>query len=239
MLSAFRKSHWKLLSTLVLVTVVFSAPGMTADSRGGITLNSTRIIYPQGTKQINVPVRNTSDKSVFLVQSWVEDARGNKTKDFVVTPPLFTSNPGNENTLRLMYSGKDLPRDRETLYYFSAKGIPSVNKKELENHNALVLATVTRIKLFVRPAGLRPSPAKAPEEIRFRREGNTLRVINPTPYYITMTNIKAGSQKLESTMVPPVGNITLPLPSGSGSDISFSTVNDFGAVTVPQQGIYQ
>lgn len=239
MVSVFRKNR-RFLSALILAAIMSPTAGMSAGAggEGGITLNATRIIYPQGNKQINVPIRNTSGKNVFLVQSWVEDAAGKKSKDFLTTPPLFTSNPKSENTLRLMYAGKDLPRDRETLYYFSAKGIPSVNKKELENQNALILATVTRIKLFVRPDGLHPSPAKAPEEIRFRKEGNKLRVINPTPYYITMTNIKAGNQKLKNTMLPPARDITLTLPSGSGSDITFSTINDYGAVTEPQKGIY-
>ncbi|WP_265694572.1 fimbria/pilus periplasmic chaperone [Providencia rustigianii] len=45
---------------------------------GGITLDSTRIIYPQESKQITTSIRNTSDKSAFLIQTWIEDANGNK-----------------------------------------------------------------------------------------------------------------------------------------------------------------
>lgn len=234
-----RHSYRYLLSVLTFFMAVVPLSGLSAQTSGGITLNSTRIIYPQGAKQLTVPVRNTSGQNVFLVQAWVEDAGGNKTGDFIVTPPLFTSNPGNENTLRVMYSGSELPRDRESLYYFSAKGIPSVDKKAIEGKNSLILATVTRIKLFVRPEGLRMSPAKAPEEIRFKKEGDRLRVINPTPYYITLTDIQAGNQKLENTMVSPTGEVTLVLPPGSGSEITFSTINDYGAVTAPQKGIYQ
>lgn len=233
------KSYRHLLSVLTIIVAFFPFTTFSAESSGGITLNATRIVYPQGTKQLTVPVRNTSGQNVFLVQTWVDDVGGNKSKDFIVTPPLFTSNPESENTLRLMYSGGELPKDRESLYYFSAKGIPSVDRKAIEGTNSLILATITRIKLFVRPAGLRITPTKAPEEIRFRKDGNRLQVINPTPYYLTLVNIKAGREKLEDTMVSPFGNTSLALPSGAGSDISFSTINDYGAVTTPQKGIYQ
>lgn len=206
---------------------------------GGITLNSTRIIYPLEAKQTNVSVRNTSGKSTFLIQSWAENGAGNKTKDFVVTPPLFTSGPGNENMLRLMFTGGDLPRDRESLYFFNTKAIPSVDKQALEGKNALILATVTRIKLFVRPAGLKPSPDVAPASLRFSKSGAKLNITNPTPYYLTLTDIKIGSQKLQDTMVAPMSNDSVPLPLGSAGDITFSTISDFGGVTKAQKGVLQ
>ncbi|SQI32199.1 Chaperone protein focC precursor [Providencia alcalifaciens] len=88
---------------------------------GGITLDSTRIIYPQESKQITTGIRNTSDKSAFLVQTWIEDAKGNKINDFISTPPLFTSAPKNENTIRLVYAGEKLPTDKESLFYFQCQ----------------------------------------------------------------------------------------------------------------------
>lgn len=206
---------------------------------GGITLNATRIIYPQDARQISVSVRNTSDKSTFLVQSWAEEKNGQKTKDFMVTPPLYTSGPNNENMLRLIYSGGTLPRDRESLYFFSTKAIPSVDKLALEGKNALILAAVTRVKLFVRPNGLRLSPDVAPSELRFKKTRQTLEIHNPTPYFLTLTDIKAGSKKLPDTMVAPMDRAAIPLPASTGDDITFSTINDYGAVTPPQKGLMQ
>ncbi|MEW6484582.1 MAG: fimbria/pilus periplasmic chaperone [Pseudomonadota bacterium] len=62
----------------------------------------------------------------------MEDAEGKKTTDFIVTPPLYVSGPLNENILRVMYTGEPLPQDKETLYYFNAKAIPSVDKEKME-----------------------------------------------------------------------------------------------------------
>lgn len=198
---------------------------------GGITLGGTRVIYSAGQKQSTMSVRNTSDQASFLVQSWVEDSDGNKSQDFIVTPPLYVSGPGNENTLRMMYAGKPVRTDRETLYFFNTKSIPSLDKKNMDGKNILMVAAVTRIKLFIRPEGLSPAIDKAPAELIFHRKGNDVSIENPTPYHITLVQVRAGSHKLSDTMVGPNSNVSLPLPAGSGNSIAFRTINDFGAAT--------
>lgn len=202
----------------------------------GIVLAGTRMIYPADSKQVTQSIRNTSATSSFLVQSWMENSAGNKTSDFIMTPPLYVSNPGDENILRVMYSGPALAKDRETLYYFNAKSVPSVDKKAIEGRNVLMLAAVTRIKVFVRPDGLTPSSTEAPASLKFNRNGNIMRINNPTPYHITLINMKAGKTNLKDIMVAPMSEETVALPGGSGSTINFSTINDHGAVT-PQKTV--
>lgn len=172
-------------------------------------------------------VHNTSDKSSFMVQSWVEDAEGKKSADFIVTPPLYVSGPGNENTLRIMYIGQPPRKDQETLYYLNSKAIPSLDKKSLEGKNILLLAATTRIKLFVRPAELSPSEEKAQDLLTFHRQGEQTEVDNPTPYYITLAKIKSGVKSLPDTMVAPGGHVLLP----AQGQITYHTINDFGALT--------
>lgn len=216
-----------------LCAIVMSAASLVPSlaQAGGITLGGTRVIYPAGQKQVSLSVRNTSDQSSFMVQSWVEQPDGKKSQDFVVTPPLYVSGPGNENTLRLMYVGSPVRTDQESLYYFNTKAIPSMDKKNMEGKNVLMLAAVTRIKLFVRPAGLSPAVDKAPAELTFHRSGGQMRIDNPTPYHITLAQMKVGGQKLSDTMVTPRGSVSLPLPAGAVNTVTFRTINDFGAAT--------
>ncbi|KAA5989649.1 fimbria/pilus periplasmic chaperone [Pantoea sp. M_5] len=101
-------------NTLCAVLVSASCLVSTVASAGGITLGATRVIYPAGQKQVSMSVHNTSDKSSFMVQSWVEDAEGKKSADFIVTPPLYVSGPGNENTLRIMYIGQPPRKEKES-----------------------------------------------------------------------------------------------------------------------------
>lgn len=219
-----------LAASALLMTTLTSAPVL-AD--GGIVLGGTRVIYPAGQKEASISVRNTSETSRFMVQSWAEDRHGKKTSDFIVTPPLYVSNPGSENTLRLTYAGPALPSDRETLYFLTAKAIPAIDKTEIAGKNVLMLSAATRIKLFVRPAGLMLSPSDAPSRLTFSRSGSQVSVKNPTPYFLTLTQIKAGSRELkEAVMVPPFGSESFTLPSAG--TLSFRTINDFGGFSDEQ-----
>lgn len=219
------------VSSLLMACFISAA----AHAGGGVVLGGTRIIYPAGQKEASISVRNTSDTSRFMVQSWAENQQGKKTSDFIVTPPLYVSNPGSENTLRLMYVGPTLPSDRETLYYLVSKSIPAVDKAEISGKNILMLSASTRIKLFVRPTGLRPSPAEAPSQLQVSRSGAQVLIKNPTPYYITITQIKAGAKELKETvMVSPQGTESISLPPTGVSSLSFRTINDFGGLSNEQ-----
>ncbi|MCV4795711.1 fimbrial chaperone protein FimC, partial [Escherichia coli] len=74
-------------------------------------------------------------------------------------------------------------------------------------------------------------PEEAPAMLRFRRSGSILTLINPTPYFITVTNMKAGNSNLPNTMVPPKGEVSVDIPHAATGDISFQTINDYGALT--------
>lgn len=176
-------------------------------------------------------LRNTSDKSSFLVQSWVENADGEKSRDFVVAPPLYVSGPNNENTLRLLYNGEEKNENQEKLYYFNVKSIPSVDKSKISGQNVLMLAAITRIKLFYRPSGLAFPAVEAPAKLRFHRSGGEVHVENPTPYYITLAQISIGGQKVDDRMIAPHAQDKIAVKNLSNNEVRFRTINDFGAVT--------
>lgn len=97
--------------------------------------------------------------------------------------------------------------------------------------NTLQLAIISRIKMFYRPTNLAMAPEEAPAMLRFRRSGSKLTLINPTPYFITVTNMKAGNSNLPNTMVPPKGEVSVDITHAATGDISFQTINDYGALT--------
>ena len=110
------KKMCKIASGLLFVSVMVSNA-----YAGGIALGTTRVIYPQGDKQVSLPVINSSTNNAFLVQSWVANADQSKSSDFILTPPLFVMHPKKENTIRIMYVGPDLPTDRESVFYLNSK----------------------------------------------------------------------------------------------------------------------
>jgi len=202
---------------------------------GGISIGGSRVVFPEKAPQTTLSVSNKSNAATYLIQAWVEKNDGTKTTDFIITPPLYTSAPGNENTLRIISAGVPHAQDRESLYYVNIKAIPSVNKKQSgEHHGGVVVATQMQIKMFVRPEGLTPLREKATDTLVFRRQGTHLSVCNPTPYYLTLTNLQAGGHKLQDIMIPPRGEKSTDLPAGSGNTVSWSAINDFGGLNKGQ-----
>lgn len=91
---------------------------------GGVGLGATRLIYTGAAAQTMMQVRNTHPDATFLIQSWMEDEKGSRTNDFVITPPLYVMKPASESAVKIMFSGSALPADRETLYWMTVKAIP-------------------------------------------------------------------------------------------------------------------
>ena len=162
------------LLMLIIFYLIISA---SAHAAGGIALGATRIIYPADAKQTAVWIRNSHTNERFLVNSWIENSSGVKEKSFIITPPLFVSEPKSENTLRIIYTGPPLAADRESLFWMNVKTIPSVDKNALNGRNVLQLAILSRMKLFLRPIQLQELPAEAPDTLKFSRSGNYIMFI--------------------------------------------------------------
>lgn len=212
-----------------IAAIFFISSAVSAED--GISLGATRVIYPAEAKQTSLAVNNSDNKSRFLINSWVEDEQGQKIKTFAVTPPLFVSEPNSENTLRIIYVGPPLPGDRESLFWLNVKAIPSVEKESLAGKNVLHLAILSRIKLFVRPSTLTDPVQEAPEALSFALEGNTLKITNASSYYLSLVNMHINQRKVNNVMVAPKKSTQVALPSDARGDLTFQTVNDYGAVT--------
>ena len=225
--SLYLKRH---IPALIVAALTFGAAANAC--AGGVALGATRVIYSQGDKQTSLPVTNSSSSSVFLIQSWVANADGSRSGDFIITPPLFVLPPQKENVLRIMYVGPTLPADRESVFFLNSKAIPSVDKRKLQG-NTLQIATQSVIKLFVRPKDLPVPSTAAPASLRCKRSAENITIMNPSPYYVSLVDLHVGQAKLANTMVAPKASLTLNTAGKSGS-FTFQTVNDFGANTAKQ-----
>lgn len=218
--------------------LLIAATGFSTYAEAGVALGTTRVIYPAGQKQAQLAVTNNDDNT-YLIQSWVENSHGAKDGSFIVTPPLVAMQGKKENTLRILdATNNKLPQDRESLYWMNVKAIPSMDKSKL-SENTLQLAIISRIKLYYRPANLSLPPDQAAEKLRFRRSPGSLTLINPTPYYLTVTDLQAGTRALKNALVPPMGEASVDLPADAGREITYQTINDYGALTPRMKGVVQ
>ncbi|MGV2877882.1 pilus assembly protein PapD [Pantoea vagans] len=213
------------------LTWVFLAAALCSSEvyAGGVGLGATRMVYSADSKQSTLQVRNTHATASFLIQSWMENASGERTQDFVITPPLYVLKPSTESVVKIIFNGKSLPQDRESLYWMTVKAIPQQTKNSAGN--SLQFASANRIKVFYRPASLSDNANEGWKKISGKYTSGKIVLNNPTPWFITTINLKVDGKTVKPVMLPPKSTITLAEKFSQATSLTFQTINDYGAWT--------
>lgn len=209
----------------------------------GISLDSTRIIYDgQSNKGTSISVTSSeSSNSPFVIKTFIantpiDEDTGNPP--FFIYPSVFRLEPNSSQSVLIIHKNGELPQDRESVFYFRALAIPSGNKNNFINPSAvegsLQVAGMTVIKLFYRPTTFSQSLSESMAKLRFISMGNKgVQVINDSPYYITLNNLRVNKVSLKintstsNSLIPPLGQLTFPDLPGQGK-VEWSALNDFG-----------
>lgn len=242
-----------LLCAIGAALVVLCAAVGTASA--SVVIGGTRVVFPAANGEVTVRLNNTGDKPA-LVEAWIDDGDADSTPDtahvpFLITPPLARMNAGKGQSLRIVYTGQPLPKDRESLFWLNVLEIPPKPvAKPGEERNTLQFAVRSRLKLFFRPAELVGEVAAAPAQITWSvvadGAGYALEAHNPTPYHITFSqlSLRVGSvnHAIGSGMVAPAASLRLPIKDltqapAAGSQVDYSTVDDYGAVKTHEGSI--
>lgn len=166
-------------------------------SSAGVRLGGTRLVYTTDQQEATLPVQNTG-RSPVLVQVWITELdkdgpvqAGNVP--FAMTPPVFRLQPQTAQALRIRHLAPTQITDREQAYWLNVYEIPG-RHTDAPSENLLEIATRTRIKLFMRPHGLKMPVATAPDRLTWTLESNgavrsTLTVNNPSPYHVSFGEV--------------------------------------------------
>ncbi|HHA1214391.1 molecular chaperone [Enterobacter kobei] len=208
-----------------LIALTIMSAGFTA-ANAGVVIGGTRVIYDGNKKEATLSVNNP-DNTPYLIQSWIETLNGGAEKaPFVITPPLYRLDHGQQNVERIIMAGA-LPQDKESLYWLNIKSIPSAPRKD----NTLQIAIKTRIKLIYRPAALKgTAPEEVADKLTWSVAGNQLQVTNPTNYVMNFNEVTVNGKKLDDvTFVLPGSSARFNLPQGvHGGAMTFTIINDYG-----------
>lgn len=212
-------------------------------STAGVSLTATRLIVSDsggGEASGSIGLQSTASSTrPYLVKSQVSrDIEGKDTQvPFVVSPVLFRLDPGNTNQVRVMKKGGSLPSDKESLFYLRVAALPaspSTSQTEFAApEGALNVATGNIIKLFYRPERLPVTQKEAMGQLKFTAASNRLKVTNPTPYYITLSNLTVNGKPVnirktrEQNMIAPYGS-TLFADAPVTGNVLWQAINDYG-----------
>lgn len=204
-------------------------------AHASIVITGTRVIFPSDAKEVSVRVSNKG-KAPVLIQSWIDKGDVDATPDkirvpFVLTPPINRVDAGSGQTLRIRGTANNLPKDRETVFWLNVLEIPAVPKGTKEDsQNYLQVAFRSRIKFFYRPTGLKGNAGDAATQLQWQAAGNTLRVKNTSPYYVSLSTVKVNGKTLDGKMIAPFGEDTYAAHATAGSKIQAEYITDYGAL---------
>ena len=213
------------------------------NSHAALTISSTRVVFDSDKRNVALRVYNPSTKP-FAVQTWVNTITDDQTTavPFIASPPLFRLNANKEQQVQINGLPQSLPKDRESLFYFNVQEIPPLEAGEA---NQLNVALRTRIKVFWRPTELTGNPLDSLKDLQWSIKSidskPRLIVNNPSPFHVSFIRIElsANGQTFslkDTTMSPPMDVQTYELDGltpTEGMQVTFSTINDFGAFTAP------
>ncbi|EAO9152913.1 fimbria/pilus periplasmic chaperone [Salmonella enterica] len=241
----------KLNSCLALGLICFSISSFASDinvtgKQYGVILGSSRIVYPLGSVGTTVMVNNPQDYPV-LIQSRVLAEDKSADAPFVITPPLFRLDAKQQSALRVVQTGGDFPRDKESLQWLCVKGIPpksddlwaeGKDKSGQKDSEAsvgvsLLIAIDNCIKLMVRPSELKGDPSQVAGNLTWKVDGQKLIAENPTPFYMNLGKITFGGKNIPPHFVPPKSTWSFELPPALAGqhNISWQVINDQGGLT--------
>jgi chaperone protein EcpD len=205
----------------------------------------TRVIYPQDAREVTVQLKNDGELPS-LIQAWIDDGNTNipinKIKvPFFLMPPVFRIEPNKGQTLRISYTGGDLPENKESVFYLNILDIPP--KNESTGKNTLQMAIRSRIKIFFRPKALDADGARdALKNIQWSlTKDRQLQGKNSSAYYVNIADVEmvVNGKKVnanESEMLAPgeikvfkFAQLTGVLPGGK---LTYKSVTDYGGVAI-------
>lgn len=227
-----RKCRFIAMRFFLIISSVYIPVGWCA----GFGIDATRVILQQRSGTESVSIRNTSE-TPYLVRSVVLDDEWKPVKGLAVNPSVVRLDANGNAVLRVVYSPEmALPQDRESVFYFHSTVVASGAQAEQPsdlNNGAVKIAMGTRIKLFVRPPGISAPKKETFAKLVISKEGEGIKVDNPTPYYVTLVGVTVDDHKVEiprdSHMVAPFGSQTYALSEKLPMEkVVWSIINDVG-----------
>ncbi|RQH05493.1 fimbrial biogenesis chaperone [Paraburkholderia dinghuensis] len=233
-------------STFFSALIVAAQVAIMGTAAASVKLPATRVIYDASLRERALQF-TSQDDGPSVMQVWVDsgDEKSTpKTADapFIVTPPVFRIEPKAGQTVRLVFTGANLPQDRESVFYLNTLQIPSVNAAYADQNQMMVMLR-NRLKLFYRPAGIEGGVQDAYKKLTFSllagAKGTRIAVSNGSGYYMSLVDAAltcgAHAATFAADMVAPRAeaqwDVKGDCPAGTAqASVKIHYVDDYGAI---------
>ncbi|CAG9421155.1 putative fimbrial chaperone YraI [Providencia alcalifaciens] len=213
---------------LILLCLSFSAYSV------GLRLEPTRLILNSDHPSTTFTVINGDSIPYFIQATVTEQIEGTKSPYFLVTPYLFRLEANSQSSARvLLKNNSELPADRESLFFLNTRAIPAEKHlRERANKTKLTFVTNIIIKVFYRPSHLSAPNSHIFQRVTLHQQQKMWKFNNPTPYYLTVVNIKYNQKNYNKSLIlAPFSDTEIPNIQGNISLAQWQMINDFGGLS--------
>ncbi|MBB6155236.1 fimbrial chaperone protein [Pseudomonas sp. JAI115] len=231
---------------VIVLSMLFTSPAFCS-----VVLVGTRVIYPASASEKALQFTSQDDYPN-LVQIWLDKGNAQskpETADasFIATPQIFRMNPHSGQLVRLVFTGADLPTDRESVFYLNFVQMPAIKASQASS-NLMVMSVTSRVKVFYRPKGLGGSTDELGKALKFKVQGRgagaKIQVENATPYHAVIREASlliAGKEVpvASSLMLSPKSTTSWVIPASvpaleARQRLQLTLVNDLGGDDVSE-----
>ncbi|MXI59547.1 fimbria/pilus periplasmic chaperone [Escherichia coli] len=223
------------ISTILCLYLFISCSALASGAFGPI---ENRLIFDGNKSFISYKISNTDNKLPWLVQSWIEDYKENRTNDFITAPLVFRVEPSSKFSVRII-KNNSLREDQETIYWVVSNAIPGGNGKKLEQEDGKINAKLSlayryKVPMIYRPKSLENIKQKPESLIWSVDEKQGMQVYNPSRYAVQINYISINGKRKQgdgiSYLLPPLTKSGISIKAPIGTKIKYGIVNDYGAV---------
>ena len=225
--------QWLVFSKAVLALLLLA--GVNSAPFAAVNVDRTRLVFAASDIAQSLTLANDS-VTPMLLQVWTDAGETASSPDssrtpLVVLPPVFKMQPDELRTLRVMLSSRrSLPEDRESLFWLNIYQIPPELSATKSATRKLVLPLRLRLKVFIRPTGLKAPTANDEQKLRFSIASQGITITNPTPWYMSLTVTATKGIRIGSIMLAPYErrDVVLSQAPAVGTTVNYAVINDSG-----------
>ena len=225
--------QWLVFSKAVLALLLLA--GVNSAPFAAVNVDRTRLVFAASDIAQSLTLANDS-VTPMLLQVWTDagetaSSPDNSRTPLVVLPPVFKMQPDELRTLRVMLSSRrSLPEDRESLFWLNIYQIPPELSATKSATRKLVLPLRLRLKVFIRPTGLKAPTANDEQKLRFSIASQGITITNPTPWYLSLTVTATKGIRIGYMMLAPYErrDVVLSQAPAVGTTVNYAEINDSG-----------
>ncbi|MEQ4987380.1 molecular chaperone [Proteus vulgaris] len=209
-----------------------------------LKLGASRVIYnSEDKKGTSFTIYNEQDYPILAQVYVLDENRGKKDNNFILTPPLVKLDANQQSRIRIIDTDYNKSEKIETLNWLCVLGVPpkeadvwvdDKTKETLDKANINFQVSVTNcIKLLTRPPSLKKASENFANDLQWKVINNKIEVINPSPYYINFDSIYINDRQVHyAGYIPPFGSNEYEIINKSNIyNIKWSVITDFGGIT--------